>query len=460
MFLCFSPVQFENFLYGIQLEPLFPGIAVVAVAIVNLSDLSLRLKTLINCSLAFVATYTFANGMLVWALALPFPGLSDSTPRRSRATWYAIYCLAGIVAIGSYFVGYTRPVYHPKFASLQANYLELAHYLILWIGGYFASDYLNPFLFGIAALTIFTGVGTAVIWISLERKANWRAFYPWLLIAAYAVITGAVTAFGRLGLYGAEQALGRRYTVFSLFFYVALVGLTYAIYCTRIRPEMLVVRVFFVTNIVWLVGLAAVAWVACYRTNLISLYSGHRYRAKLLRAVEWIDVAPENPDLALVFPYVDILRDRTRVLAQHGFLRVPFIKDPLRSEVQQSPQAENGANGEIETCQFDRDHGHAVVITGWAWLRDRGERAHCVVVGYRDKSDNFKPVTVLETGLGRPDLRDRTHISKIYYAGFSGVIDPIHLGHGDILIQGWAIDLKGQKAFPLASSAISPVVIP
>src|SRR5437667_10356614 len=48
MFLCFSPVQFENFLSGIQLEPLLVGIAVVMVAVVNLSTLSFRSKPLTN----------------------------------------------------------------------------------------------------------------------------------------------------------------------------------------------------------------------------------------------------------------------------------------------------------------------------------------------------------------------------------------------------------------------------
>jgi len=70
-FICFAPVQLENFLYGIQLEPFFPGLALMAAAAVNLSRLSLRARTLINLSLAFVATYTFANGMLVWLLAWP-----------------------------------------------------------------------------------------------------------------------------------------------------------------------------------------------------------------------------------------------------------------------------------------------------------------------------------------------------------------------------------------------------
>jgi hypothetical protein len=109
MFLCFSPVQFENFLYGIQLEPFFVGLAVVAVAAVNLSELSFRSKTLTNLLFAFVCTYTYANGMVLWLLALPLAAYSDPTPRRRRVLWSGIYLLAATVAIGFYFVGYERP---------------------------------------------------------------------------------------------------------------------------------------------------------------------------------------------------------------------------------------------------------------------------------------------------------------------------------------------------------------
>ena len=85
MFLCFSPVQFENFLWGIQLEAFFPGIALAAIAVVNLSDLSFRTKSLANLLLAFAATYTYANGIILWPLG--FPLSSREVPSRTRITW-------------------------------------------------------------------------------------------------------------------------------------------------------------------------------------------------------------------------------------------------------------------------------------------------------------------------------------------------------------------------------------
>jgi hypothetical protein len=448
MFLCFSPVQFENFLYGIQLEPLFVGLAVVAVAAVNLSALSFRSKTLINLLLAFVSTYTFANGLMLWPLSFPLASSSDSTPRRRRVLWSGIYLLAAAVAIGFYFVGYERPSYHPPFASLQHQEIDLLHYLILWVGSYFASDYVNPLIAGTVALGLFAVVAGATL-ISLFRNKEWRTFYPWALIGVYAVVTGIITAFGRLA-FGIQQALDSRYTVFSLFFYLALVGGSFALYCARIRNGSRAGRACFVTNAAGLIALGALCWMGSYQKQVALLPLHREYRVKLLGALQWMEVIPDNPDLALVFPFVNMLKNRVQILAQHHVLRLPFVRGPLAAQVRQSPDDANGSTGVIETCAFD-GHG-ALFITGWAWMPGRNQRADCVVIGCKDAAGNYKPLTVLRTGVPREDLRQRFHLPQLEQAGFSQTVNPANLPIGDVAIEGWAVDLKKQKAWPLASS--------
>ena len=151
-YLCFAPVQVENFLYGIEIETFFPGFALLVAAAINLSALSFRWKALANLALAFVATYTFANGMLVWALAWPLPAPNEPAPRQRRFIWSSIYALAGAISVGAYFIGYHRPSYHPAFASISARFLDLAHYVVLWSGNYFSTGFASPFLLGIIAL--------------------------------------------------------------------------------------------------------------------------------------------------------------------------------------------------------------------------------------------------------------------------------------------------------------------
>ena len=226
-FVCFAPVQIENFLYGIELETLFPGTALLAAASINLSRISFRAKTLLNLLLAFVANYTFANGMLLWILAWPLPSPNESASQRHRHFWSALYAVAGVISIGVYFIGYHRPSYHPPLASISTRLLELLHYFVLWEGNYFSSNLIRPFALGVIAFG-FLLAGVSFAGRAIYQGRDWRTFYPWLLLAVYACVSGAVAAVGRLG-FGLEQALSDRYAAFTLFFYLAIIGLCFAI---------------------------------------------------------------------------------------------------------------------------------------------------------------------------------------------------------------------------------------
>ncbi|PYJ07884.1 MAG: hypothetical protein DMF06_14375 [Verrucomicrobia bacterium] len=448
MFLCFSPVQFENFLCGIQLEPFFVGLAVVAAASVNLSSLSFRSKTLINLLFALVATYTYANGMLLWLLAFPLAAPQDSTPRHRRILWSGIYLLAAAAAIGFYFVGYQRPSYHPEFVSLQDRAVDLGRYFVFWVGSYFSSDYASPFIAGIVALGLFALMGTSTL-LLLFRTKEWRTPYPWVLIGTYAVLTGSITAFGRLN-FGVQQALESRYTVFSLFFYLALVGGSFSLYCAHMR-ESPTARRRVLTLAACSVAFAAVGWIGCYQKGVAQLPHHREYRVKLLDALKWMEVIPDNPDLALVYPSVEILTRRIHSLAEHGIWRVPFIRGPLADQVRQSPANGSESAGRIETCSLD--HQGSLLVAGWAWLPGKNQRADYVVIGCKNASRNFKPLSVFNPGVRREYLPERDQLPEIERAGFfSRTFSAANLPAGDVAIEGWAIDLKAERAWPLASS--------
>jgi hypothetical protein len=225
-FLAFSPVQYENFLSGIQFETFFPGLAVVVAALVNLSRLRFGTKTIVNVIVALTATYTYANGMLLRVLGVPFPRAQESISKRALFKWYLLFALVGIGSVTIYFVNYKRPPSHPHF---HFGVIETVHYIILWVGGYFQSARVSPFAVGSVVLLLWIA---AVVnaFILVRRGAPWRHFYPWLLIGLYALTSSVITAMGRVG-FGLEQALSSRYATFSLFIYLALVGTIFALYC-------------------------------------------------------------------------------------------------------------------------------------------------------------------------------------------------------------------------------------
>ena len=452
-FVCFAPVQAQNFLYGIEIETFFPGFAVLVVAAINLSRLPFSSKTLINLGLAFIATYTFANGMLLWALAWPVSSPHEKPRPHRGAFWMALYILAGALSVGAYFIGYQRPGNHPAFASLSGRSSDLVRYVILWVGNYFSNNLAGPLALGGIALFLFAGTVSYSLW-TIWRERDWQTFYPWLLLAAYASVTVGVTALGRLG-FGVHQALDNRYVAFSRFFYIALLGLLFAIYCARIHRSNPVTRTLFLTNAAWGVGFLALFWSATLEPNRRALSAYRQTRIHLLHTLEWIEAVPDNPEHALIFPFPAALRERARFLDQHHVFRRSFIHGSIVSLVRQSPPPGNGMHGEIEAAELTETH--RVRLRGWAWLPEQQRPADCVIVGAENENGEFKPFTLLETGVARPDLRDRLHQPKAYRAGFDYEVSAANVPAGMISVKGWAINARDQTAWSLASRIQLPI---
>ena len=443
-FLCFSAVQFDNFLYATLLGPFTPGLGLMAVLAVNTSRRSFGQKCALNAAIALVATYTFANGILLWLLGVPLRRDGEGGSRAKSVAWLAGYALCAVLAVGLYFVGYTRPGHHPDFLPQDKGFVAVAHYLLLWIGSYFKAAGVDPLLVGITAVSLFAVLFVGAL-LLIWRSGAWRPFYAALVIAAYACLTAGITAAGRVG-FGVEQALDLRYRAFSVFFYLAIVALFFAIYCSdfreRDRPRRLFLGACGITAAVALLG-----WIVCYRDGLSYLALLHGRNVTLLRALQWIEVIPDNPDFHYLYSDRQQLIERTRILRQHNVLRLGFVKENLARKVRRSPPADVTEEfGRIEICMFDTNHN--LYMTGWARLPVVDRPADCVVVGVEDSSGTFKPISLLETYGGRKTFKT----PRLRRVTFSRTFSPANVPAGDIVIGAWAIDQKNKKAYPLAGS--------
>lgn len=442
-FLCFAPVQFENFLWGIQLETFFPGVAVAIAALVNLSRLSFAGRALCNLALTIIATFTYANGLLLWALALPIP---TGAPSRRTAAWcYIGWFIACAFAVAAYFHGYEQPENVPAWELHGRNAADLALYPVLWVGAYFGSANVSAVAVGPFAITL-GAVIFAASGVVMRRSRDWRPFYPWLLLGGYSAASCALIAWGRSPM-GVQQAMDARYKTFSLFFYLALVGGAFALYST-LALDLRRRRRLFVAAAAILVTFAAFAWFASYREGIATLESHRRSRLTMLRAYEWVNVIPDNPDLAPIFPLRDWLLERTRILSDCGLLRTKFVGEPLASAVKRLPANADGSHGGIDVCSFDANGNlHA---SGWAWLPDQNRPADRVVIGCETADGSFKPISVIATGGYRPDLRKHFSRKNFERAGFAHVMRPDNLPAGESLaVSAWAVDLRNQRVHPL-----------
>jgi len=440
-FLAFAPTQLDNFLWGNVLGHFFAGLALLAMIIVNLSERPLALKAFLNGMLALVATYTFANGMLLWPLGFPLASRGES--RRWRCVIWVLYLLCAAAAVGVYFIGYRRPYQVPPLFGGGFELGPVAEFLVLWTGSYFTSNLVLAFVAGLVGIALFLAAAVGAVLVT-GRSGAWRPFYPAAVLGTFALATASITAAGRIGIGVDQAALQTRYRAFSLSFYLALLALLFALYCAWCSHTAAQRRWLFQVGVSVAAAAALITWGARYPKQLRHVQLAHRDNVSLLRSLEWIEVIPNNPDLALIFPDPEVVRVRARALRECNLLRLPFVSAAFTEQLHSLPSPEpNSPAGQITTCLFHPNHN--LYIGGLAQLPGH-RKPDCVLVGASVGGAPFQPVSVIETSYEAG--------KKQGLANFDRELIPANLPLGDVTIAAWAVDLAQGKLYPLGGATL------
>ncbi|MEY2507687.1 MAG: hypothetical protein QOH01_2016 [Verrucomicrobiota bacterium] len=423
----FSPRQYENFLFGIQWETFAPGFAVVLAALVNLSGRSLRWKAICNAALAFLSTYTFANGMLVWVLG--FPLMSAAAPNaaigsRANLRWRLAYVLAAIVSIACYFISYQHPPLSPPPASIAADAPALIHFFLIWIGSVFRTP--NPMIAGAVILLLFLSLAATAVWLTAGDRRQYWSHYPGLVLGAYTLVSGAVTARARLG-FGLTMAGDARYTVFTVMLVIATIGLAFTVYENLGDRRRLKTAGRFIGAVAGIALL--VLWTSAFKAERRILKKFTEYRKHLQLVMRWADAIPENPELAWLSPYPE-MRQTIHTLAEHDVLRPRLVSATLVRAVSAGPADGNESAGALE--QAFPDGNGRLWVKGRARVPGENRPADCVVVGL-ETGGRWQPRWVVESS--------GTHFSRPLLAS--------DIAAGSV-VKAWAIDLERDQAYPLA----------
>jgi len=441
----FSPRQYETFLVGAQGQTFVPTFMLVLALIANLSGKSLRTKTLVNAAVAHVSTFSFGNGMLVWLLAFPLETQSaDRQTGRERRPilWKAVYLLAAGLSVASYFISYRHPSTTPPLVSRIAQLPGFVRFVLVWIGSLFNVG--APALCGAVVLFIFGGLAAAAVW-QMRRTGNWRLHYPWLVLGCYALISGCVAAIARLG-FDYSMAGDARYTAFSAFLYVAVLGLGFSV-CAGMKPRALTARIALSAAVVFLVIILTL-WAITFKKErrLLGIFKPAWEHSLLV--MRWSVAIPQNPEIGLLTP--DPLRQTVgtiRTLAENDALRPRLVSQRLASAVNERPNTDASWAGTLDGASLEAT-GH-LSFQGWARLPDQDRPADCVVLGFETSDGGWKPLCVFETGGDRPDVARHFGSGALARAGFSGRVDATSLPRGDFTLRAWAIDPKTERAFPM-----------
>ncbi len=302
--LLFSLSQWQNWFLGWQLQ-VFLSLFMVILSLVLINRPGMNYGSFIAATLAaIIATFSFANGMLVWPL-----GHILMVRTNNKNPWMIVWPITALTAVTAYFINYHAPAYHPSLLATFQTPGNLLFYIPAYLG--------QPIISFWGPGAVLAGAVGVLTWAFLshgvfrEKDAvipmNF-SFAPmfFVTLGLYAIASAIITAFARAGL-GTEQAMSSRYTTLANPLWISILALA----SYRLQQKNLPLRKTMTTACGILLALliagsslyGAYRWTERYHAHLIA-------REALLRG--------ENTEaLHFLYPDVPKLLERREILLQH-----------------------------------------------------------------------------------------------------------------------------------------------
>ena len=397
--LLFSPLSFENFLWGFQIGFLLP-LACITACIWVAAYVRHPFNFVFAIMLCTICTFSIASGLSSWLVATPLLALAQARSISSRK-WWAIWICAFLVEVLAYFYGYEKPVHHPPLWWSLRRPILAGEYVLVFLGG--------PFTYGTSLPPLSLGVGmggllvlillicAVYIWSRRDDRVLLTDALPWLMLAMVAVSTATLTMIGR-SEFGPTQARTSRYVTYAVMLPIALLALAPVVrshwarsfsargqLMTTAISVLMLIPFILMAGPVFLAGLPV--WPVIRQTRLY---------AKAL--VSFVNVVPEREELARrVFPYDGRVQTFANALNRIGYLRPPLLQSNLVRNVADSASSGSSRFGEFQTSEGKPGQ---VELGGQALLPDKGGPADAVLITYDDADG--EPVICAIASIGSP----------------------------------------------------------
>jgi hypothetical protein len=226
--LLFSPTQALSHLTSIQVITLIPPLLIILFYYFykKLNNLGLFLLYISNC---LIATFSFANGMLIWIILFP----AFCSELKNKVSYIRAFALLAVLCFFAtlyiYFIDYSRPEIHPSILEGLNRPLKSLRYLFLWLGSPFAIAFSDSGLIGsvigCTSLSVFLIFFTTHFISKTDLNNKISSFYksPWIALIVYSFVSGLAASLGRSGL-GVLQALSPQYPSMAIWFYIGCIG--------------------------------------------------------------------------------------------------------------------------------------------------------------------------------------------------------------------------------------------
>lgn len=301
----FSVSQWQNWFSGWQLQEFMNLLAVF----ITLGCLTWARNTtsgvLIALAAAIVATYSFANGILLWPIGALLIALQQPLRKRSFLREITLWVMVGVAAVASYLYGYTTPSYHPPLAEALTQPLQCFLYILAYLGQPLGNIDLH--------LAICMGGLGLLVWLVtlfqlMASRVPSTATLPWVGMALYAIGTAAITALGRVDE-GLDQALSSRYVTMANLLWIPLVVQVY--WVAQVNEESFIRRLLPLKIVVLSLALFLASFVGAYQWT-------ERYNAYSALRTEMISGTDSDRLRTLYPPRPQVIIERREFLKQKG----------------------------------------------------------------------------------------------------------------------------------------------
>ena len=371
------PTQYENLLWGFQLQFVIPAaMATLALLALLLYCREARVGLLVlSIAAATIATWSLANGMLLWPLLL----LAALLLRMGRSVLLTIVA-SGTANIGLYLFHYRRPSPETELAPVFDALAKILQYIAVYFGSTFvrhSSGWIAVVL-GVAGLC----TAAAIIFRVLPQRGRDSLLLLQLsLLMLLCIATAAITASGRLHL-GLEQATASRYQTFALLFWCSL-GLSILFY-TQKRPLRL--NILAGSLLVLTLGFATQV-----RLPLMDAQQ-HQLRLKLVSLALLTGV---HDPAVLADAYPDprpVLRAMQYMQANHLSIFAGDLYRQLGQPLDATYRlgAPGDCSGSVSLTEvMHMDGGSGLRLTGFAWDNRRNRPARDIIAVTNDRITGF-----------------------------------------------------------------------
>jgi hypothetical protein len=396
------------------------------------SRLSVGFIGAVGCALG--ASFSLSNGLLAWPIGLLLL-LAEyrAHPTRSQAARAAIWAIAGVATLLTYFRGYHDPGNHPSAAFVLSHPSMATEYLLALVGSALAPERHAARIVGAGVLIL------AAILGALVARAWWREriHIPvgfWLMLLAIA--TALMITINRADV-GADPIVASRYASFSV---LAPIGLYWIAIGRRERWRFgrpLTVALATLLCAGYLAG-SADAW---------SMAPSHHSKKALQAYLVYTAKYQATPLLEGLYPNPDHARLYSAALERLG-LSVFAEKHVSARDLIVTPEAPpywvDAVNGQPprERTPLFVDAQDPILVAGWAL--DVGRRKPAAAVFLTIDGTVDMPGHM---GIYRPDLGGRIRTRALRWGGFVGAFGGFVLSPGEHTVALKIVSADGRHAF-------------